>query len=1154
MSQDWTCTDDTDDRHDISVSDEAGSSSRRGGSQLVIVPFNQGSKQDVENLVEYIFNADKGLGWDLDYIVPFAAISENGKEIDSINSKSELAHRIMLTNLLRLLGFIKKHKLSRGYDTRPSQVILPLSPNHGTFGGDGLYSESKIALEALFNKWHSEVWSDFLTICGANIGWTRGTGLMSVNNIIAEEVERLEVRTFSQQEMAFNILGLMTPAIVQLCEVEPVYADLTGSINSIPDLKTVTGQVRKEMLDLSATREALTRETAREARVVNGENSASIDDKFEIEPRANLTFQFPQLPDFKTDIAPLGENLKEMVDLERVVVVTGFSELGPWGNSRTRWEMEASGKLSLEGCIELAWIMGLIKHHNGLIKGRQGQYSGWVDSKTGDPIHDGDVKSKYEKHILEHTGIRLVEHELIDGRDNRIFQEVVIREDLMPFEASKETAEDLKKQHGDKLEIFPSAGSDEYSVRLKTGATIAVPKSVDNDHFVAGQVPSGWDARQYGIPEDIISQVDKATLYVLVCTAEALLAGGITDPYELYQYVHVSEVGNCIGSGFGAAASLRAIFKDRTLDKPVQNDILQETFINTLSAWVNMLLISSSGPLRTPVGACATAVESIDLGYDTIVTGKAQVCLVGACDSFQEETATEFMNMKATSNAKDELARGRTPKEMSRPTTTTRNGFVESEGCGIQVIMSAKLALEMGLPIWGIVALTATASDKIGRSVPAPGQGILTVAREEQSNYPSPLLNIKYRRAQLEIQLEGIKAWQKSAMMHLSEEVVAIKTIDGVFDASDYMQDRACHIDRKAKRQRSEALNSWGNDFWKQDPTIAPLRGALATWGLTIDDLSIASLHGTSTVANDKNEADVVSKQLRHLGRKKGNVILSICQKHLTGHPKGPAGAWMLNGALQVLNSGLVPGNRNADNVDKKLEEFDLMFYPSRSIQTNGVKAFSATSFGFGQKSAQVIGIHPRYLFATLDEASYDVYKMKAQARQKRAYRHIHNALAANTLFQAKENPPYAPAQETQLLLSPTARATIDKGSSSFSYSTKLLAPQKLLDKLKTEDEYRSLVDQLNSSSASNKTRIGVDIEDIAAINISSETFVVRNFSEREQAYCQAAPFPQASFAGRWCAKEAVFKSLGVAGRGAGASMKEIEITSDANGAPCVTV
>ena len=68
-----------------------------------------------------------------------------------------------------------------------------------------------------------------------------------------------------------------------------------------------------------------------------------------------------------------------------------------------------------------------------------------------------------------------------------------------------------------------------------------------------------------------------------------------------------------------------------------------------------------------------------------------------------------------------------------------------------------------------------------------------------------------------------------------------------------------------------------------------------------------ASLHCTSTQANDKNEGDVICKQLRHLGRSKSNVILGICQKYLTGHPKGLAGAWMFNGALQVLDTGLVP-------------------------------------------------------------------------------------------------------------------------------------------------------------------------------------------------------------------------------------------------------
>ena len=65
------------------------------GSQIVVVPFNQGSKQDVEALIEYIYDTKEGLGWDLDFIVPFAAVPENGREIDNIDSKSELAHRII---------------------------------------------------------------------------------------------------------------------------------------------------------------------------------------------------------------------------------------------------------------------------------------------------------------------------------------------------------------------------------------------------------------------------------------------------------------------------------------------------------------------------------------------------------------------------------------------------------------------------------------------------------------------------------------------------------------------------------------------------------------------------------------------------------------------------------------------------------------------------------------------------------------------------------------------------------------------------------------------------------------------------------------------------------------------------------------------------
>lgn len=1117
------------------------------GSQLVVVPFNQGSQQDVNAMVEYIYDEKKGLGWDLDFIVPFAAIPENGREIDSIDSKSELAHRIMLTNLLRMLGSVKSHKADRGFETRPAQVILPLSPNHGTFGNDGLYSESKLALETMFNRWHSESWGNYLTICGAVIGWTRGTGLMGGNNIVAEGVEKYGVRTFSQQEMAFNLLGLMAPSIVNLCQLEPVFADLNGGLQFLPNLKDMMTKLRKDITESSEIRRAVTRETAVENKIVNGEESEALYKTVKVDKRANMKFDFPKLPDWKTEIEPLNGDLKGMHDLEKVVVVTGFSEVGPWGNSRTRWEMEAYGEFSLEGCVEMAWMMGLIKNHNGPLKGKS--YSGWVDSKSGEPVDDKDIKPKYEEHILDHSGIRLIEPELFNGYDpskKQLLQEIQIQEDLDPFEASKETALEFKREHDDKVEIF-ELESGEYQVRLKKNATLHIPKALRFDRLVAGQVPTGWDAKRYGVPDDIISQVDPVTLYVLVCTAEALLSSGITDPYEFYKYVHISEVGNCIGSGIGGTTALRGMYKDRFMDRPLQKDILQESFINTMSAWVNMLLMSSTGPVRTPVGACATAVESIDIGYDCIVEGKARMCFVGGFDDFQEEGSYEFANMKATSNAEDEFAHGRTPKEMSRPTTTTRNGFMESQGCGMQVIMDAKLALDMGVPIYGVLGFTATATDKIGRSVPAPGQGVLTTAREQPSKFPSPLLDIKYRKRQMDLRRKQIKSWQESELMYLHEEVAAMKQQGSDFNETEFMEDRANHIEREARRQEKDALGSLGNNFWKQDSRIAPLRGALATWGLTIDDLDVASFHGTSTVANDKNESDVICQQMKHLGRKKGNALLGIFQKYLTGHPKGAAGAWMFNGCLQALNTGLVPGNRNADNVDKVMEKFDYIVYPSQSIQTDGIKAFSVTSFGFGQKGAQAIGIHPKYLFASLDHTQFQTYKQKVEARQKKSYRYYHDGLINNTMFRAKDKSPYEDAQQAQIFLNPEARVTSDSKSSLYSYPTS--APKKVSDQSTTE-----MVKSLMEANASGNSSPGVDIEAIDALNIDNSTFIGRNFTDAEVAYCRKAPNPQASFTGKWSAKEAVFKSLKVQSRGAGAPLKDIEINNDASGAPTVTV
>ncbi|KAJ5345807.1 hypothetical protein N7452_003811 [Penicillium brevicompactum] len=991
------------------------------GSQLVVVPFNQGSAQDVAALIEHVYDEKNGLGWDLDYLIPFAAISEAGRTLDSIDSKSELAHRIMLTNLLRLLGTVKNHKESHGHRTHPTQVVLPLSPNHGTFGGDGLYSESKVALETLFNRWHSENWQDYLSICGAVIGWTRGTGLMNQNDLVAEGIEKSGMRTFSQEEMAYSLVCLCVGAMYELCQEAPVYADLTGGMAQVANLPEALGELRREMKEDSDIQAALFQEDKIEAEGSSPKHQAT--SVSELEERAHVRLDFPQVLDYDRDIAPLGEDLQGMVDLHRTVVVTGFAELGPHGNARTRWEMEAYGKFSLEGAIEMAWLMGFIRHFSGTIDGQP--YSGWVDSKTKQPVADTAVKPNYEEEILAHSGIRFIEPELCGGYDpnkKQFLHEIVLEADLEPLCVPEALAEQMRLEHGACVTVQQASTPDLYQVQLRKGARLFVPRAMQFDRTVAGLIPTGWDPRTYGLPDQIISEVDRLTLFTLVCTVEALLSSGITDPYELYQYIHVSEVGNCVGSGMGGSTSLGKMFNDRMAGKEVQSDILQETFVNTISAWVNMLLLSASGPIRTPVGACATSVESIELGYDTIVTGKAKFCLVGGSDDFTPEISYEFASMKATSNSLDETARGRSPSEMSRPTTTTRNGFMESQGCGLQVLTTADLALKMGLPIRGIVAFVSTSSDKASRSVPAPGQGVLVNARRSASNVASPLLKVANRRRRLDFRRRQIAESRAVAIEQLDFEVETVLEQVPTVDVVAYRQERHAQIQVEFDQEERNAQYALGNEFWRHDSSIAPLTGALATWGLTIDDLQVASFHGTSTVMNDKNESSVLQQQLTALGRRKGNVLLGVFQKYLTGHSKGAAGAWMVNGALQMLDSGLVPGNRNADNVDSALQKFDLIAYLNRPVHVPDLKAVSITSFGFGQKGAQAICVHPRHVFATLTRQEYDAYIALRMSRQRRADAYFYEGMSSNSLFRAKTAPPFPTSKDNETYLNASAR------------------------------------------------------------------------------------------------------------------------------------
>ena len=725
-----------------------------GKASLLVVPFNMASRSDVDELVAWIYSA-QGLGIDLDYVLPFAAISEEGRKMDNIDDVSELAHRAMLTNTVRLIGQICHHKQSTGQSMRPCRVILPFSPNHGMFGGDGLYSESKRGLEVLLKKPWAEGWDRWIQVIGAEIGWTRGTGLMDQMNVLAEDFESMHplARTFSPAEMGFNLLTLMHDSLEHHTRRTSIVADFSGGLKQVSAISRRLGALRVALRSQASIAKALAAVTrAEESNRWKAQNSADSSPAKSTEmqtkapggiayptrARATHRAKFPAIPE-----AP--EALKAgLLDLDRTPVIVGFAEVGPYGSSRTRWEAELNSQhWSIEANVELAFLMGLIKFHSGFLANGQ-RYTGWIVVETNEAIADAEVEGVFGELMRDRCGIRSFKDD--DTLTPSLFQRITLQHDLEAVEMSNEEADFVKSKYGNSVRIVEKAGA--KFVTLLRGAEILVSKGSARRRFVGGLIPTGWDPTRLGIPKDRAESMDIAAVWALVATADAFSSAGIEDPYELFQHVHISEVGNAIGSAMGGLRSCERMYQLRsTSESAVQADILQETFVNSIGAWVQLLLLSSSGPVLTPTAACATGAVSLCMGKTAIQTGEAKVMICGAFDDLTATSSTEFGNMNATLDNDRDVAAGRHPKEASRPFSAGRGGFTEAQGGGVQILTTAKLALELGLPIYGVLAAANTATDRQGFSIPAPGKGLLSHVGEEQRSqlYWDQILSLQRR-------------------------------------------------------------------------------------------------------------------------------------------------------------------------------------------------------------------------------------------------------------------------------------------------------------------------------------------------------------------------------------------------------------------------
>lgn len=226
----------------------------------------------------------------------------------------------------------------------------------------------------------------------------------------------------------------------------------------------------------------------------------------------------------------------------------------------------------------------------------------------------------------------------------------------------------------------------------------------------------------------------------------------------------------------------------------------------------------------------------------------------------------------------------------------------------------------------------------------------------------------------------------------------------------------------------------------------------LAKLGVSADDIAVVSKHDTSTNANDPNESELHNTLAHAIGRTDGNPLFVISQKTLTGHAKGGACIFQVNGLTQLFKSGVIPANAALDCVDPKLQRDDHMVWVRKPLRIGGgedefgretagrpVKAGLATSLGFGHVSGFVALVHPGAFEAAVakadGEAALEAWRERANARLAAGQRHLEEGMMGRAaLYEPIDNRRFREDHrgydhhevEKAMLLNPDARLDAD--------------------------------------------------------------------------------------------------------------------------------
>lgn len=240
---------------------------------------------------------------------------------------------------------------------------------------------------------------------------------------------------------------------------------------------------------------------------------------------------------------------------------------------------------------------------------------------------------------------------------------------------------------------------------------------VRNDRFdtegfaahIAGLVPSratdpaGFDPADFIDGKDI-KKMDVFIQYAIAAAAEALdQAGWHPETME-----GQSATATIIGSGVGGSPVMARAVETIQLKGPRRlSPFTVPSFLANLAAGWLSIIHQFRGPIGTPVTACAASAQAIGDGMRLLLTGEAEVAVVGGAEgSVDPISIGGFGASRALSTSyADE------PHKASRPFDKGHDGFVLSEGAAVLVIEKLSHARARGATPLAVLAGYGTSAD-----------------------------------------------------------------------------------------------------------------------------------------------------------------------------------------------------------------------------------------------------------------------------------------------------------------------------------------------------------------------------------------------------------------------------------------------------------